>query len=75
MKASLEFIFRFGDLARIKVGERSGQIGEVIALLWLEPEPAYVLELRDGKSVTLAEQELESTGSSTGRKLTLVKAK
>ena len=62
--------YRFSDLVRIKSGEYSGQTAEVIALISLEPEPMYGVTLPPNEKFLIPQQgELESTGSSAGRKL------
>jgi hypothetical protein len=64
---------RFSDIVRIIVGEYSGQTGEVISLISVEPEPIYVVELPgNGKSVVLNQSGLEPTGSTVGRTLKLM---
>ena len=60
----------FSDLVRIKAGEYYGQTAEVIALISLEPEPMFGVTLPPNeKFLILPQSELESTGSSAGRKL------
>jgi hypothetical protein len=64
--------YRFSDLVRIKSGEHAGQTAEVIALLSLEPEPTYGLTLPPNeKFIVVPQSELEPTGSSAGRTLSL----
>ena len=66
--------YRFSDLVRIKSGEYFGQTAEVIALMSIEPEPVYGVVLTpDEKFVVLSQQDLDSTGSTRGRTLTLHK--
>lgn len=66
--------FRFGDLVIIKSGEHSGETAEVIALIFVEPEPVYVVVLPPNeKSVVLPQQGLEATGSNAGTTLRLHK--
>lgn len=69
----LNVAFQFGDVVRLKAGDRRGETGEVIALFKLEPVPTYLVELPDGKSVVAPESELESTGVNSGRILILRK--
>jgi len=64
--------YRFSESVRIKSGEYSGQVAEVIALISVEPEPIYVVVLPPKeKSVVLPQSELEATGSAGGRTLEL----
>jgi len=64
--------YQFSDLVRIKSGEHTGQTAEVIALLALEPEPVYGVTLPPNeKFVVVLQGELEPTGSSAGRTLSL----
>ena len=64
---------KFSDLVRIKSGEYSGQTGEVIALITIEPMPTYVIVLPPKEqSVVLPQSELEATESDAGRTLYLV---
>ena len=63
--------FHFSDLVRIRSGEYSGEVGEVISLHSIEPEVVYGLVLPPNeKFVMLPEHELDPTGSSAGRTLT-----
>ena len=64
-------MFRFSDLVRINSGDYSGQTGEVIALLTIEPVPVYMIEFPNGKSVISSQNDLESAGASAGRTLDL----
>jgi hypothetical protein len=67
--------YRFSDLVRIGTGEYTGQTAEVIALLALEPEPVYGVTLPPNeKFVVVPQGQLESTGSSAGRTLSLRKS-
>jgi hypothetical protein len=62
--------YRFSDQVRIKSGEHSGEIAEVIALISVEPEPVYVVVLPPNEeSVLLPQQALEATGRNAGRTL------
>ncbi len=70
---SLKVAFRFGDVVRLKAGDRQGETGEVIALFKLEPVPTYMVELPDGTSEVALEPELENTGVNSGRILILHK--
>ena len=69
----LNVAYRFGDVVRLKAGDRQGETGIVIALFKLEPVPTYMVELPDGKSQVAPEPELESTGANSGRILILHK--
>ena len=69
----LNVAYRFGDVVRLKSGDRQGETGEIIALFGLEPVPTYIVELPDGKSQVASEPELESTGANSGRLLILHK--
>jgi hypothetical protein len=52
--------FRFRDAVRVKYGEHAREVGNVVALLSVEPIPTYVVELSlSGKSLTLAQSQLE----------------
>ena len=52
--------FRLNDSVDVVRGKHSGQSGAVIALLELEPEPVYLVELSDGSDVKLEESALEA---------------
>lgn len=66
--------FRFGDIVRLKKAEFSDELFVVIALVSLSPTPMFgVTRLPDEKYVTALQEELESTGRSTGRKLIIKK--
>jgi len=66
--------FRFGDIVRLKKAEFSDELFVVIALVSLSPTPMFgVTRLPDEKYVTALQEELESTGRSTGRKLVIKK--
>jgi len=66
--------FRFGDIVRLKNSEFGDQEFVVIALVSLSPKPMFgVTRLPDEKYVTATQEELESTGKSTGRKLVIKK--
>ncbi|MFY9621729.1 MAG: hypothetical protein WAQ99_18085 [Pyrinomonadaceae bacterium] len=65
-----DIAYRFSDLVQIKSGEYSGQTGEIIALISVQPEPVYgVILPPNEKFVIVPEQELVPTGSNAGRKL------
>ena len=59
--------YRFGDIVLLTAGERTEQSGVVVALLSTTPEPTYVVEFSDRRSVVAPQGELQSTGSSSGR--------
>jgi len=64
--------YRFSDLVRIRAGDYEGQTAEVIALLSIDPEPKYGVILPPNEQfLMLSQQELEFTGRSTGRTLSL----
>ena len=66
--------YRFSDLVRLRSEEYSGQTAEVIALLGLEPEPVYGVTLPPNeKFVVVPQGELEPSGLSAGRTLSLRK--
>lgn len=51
--------YRFGDVVRLKFGERAGESGRVVALLAVEPAPDYIIELPDGTSAEAAQPDIE----------------
>jgi hypothetical protein len=52
--------FRFRDAVRVKSGEHAGEDATVVALLAVEPNPVYVVELSlSGKNLTLPQPDLE----------------
>ncbi len=51
--------YGFGNEVRVKSGGRAGEVGRVVALLAVEPQPEYVVEYPDGRSITAAESDLE----------------
>jgi hypothetical protein len=65
--------FRFGDIVRLKKAEFSDELFVVIALVSLSPTPMFGVTSPDEKYVTALQEELESTGRSTGRKLIIKK--
>ena len=66
--------YRYGESVRIKMGEYVGQTGEVIALFAIDPQPKYGVVLPPNeKFVWIVQSDLESTGVSSGRTLTLMK--
>ena len=66
--------YRFSDIVRIKSGEYLGQPAEVITLLSIDPEPTYGVVLPpDEKFVVFPQHDLESAGTTAGRKLILHK--
>jgi len=65
--------FSFGDIVRVKSGESVGKGGRIVALIVLEPQPTYVIELPDGYSVVAIESDIELIEGNTGAKLTLVR--
>ena len=66
--------YRYGDTVRIKTGNHAGATGEVIALYSIEPEAKYGIALPPNeKFVWVLQQDLEGTGSNSGKTLTLIK--
>ena len=62
--------YRFSDIVRIKSGEYLGQPAEVITLLSIDPEPAFGVVQ---PFVLFPQHDLESAGTTAGRKLILHK--
>ena len=58
----------YGDLVEVIVAKKT-QVGVIIALPCLEPEPVFVIELRNGKSIPAKQSELPPALGNTGRKL------
>lgn len=52
--------FMLNDSVRLIAGSGAGERGATIALLQLEPEPAYIVELGSGEDVTVAQSNLRS---------------
>src|SRR6266478_946247 len=66
--------YHYGDIVRIKVGEHADETAEVIALLAIDPQPTYGIVLTPNEQfVSISQDNLESTGHSSGGMLTLVK--
>ena len=66
--------FRFGDIVRLKNSEFGDQEFVVIALMALSPQPKFgVTRVTDEKFVMAKQEDLESTGKSTARKLVIKK--
>jgi hypothetical protein len=66
--------YRYGDIVRVRTGERAGETGEIIALHSIHPEPNYGIVLPPNeKFVWMLQHDLESAGSNSGRTLTLIK--
>ena len=49
-----------GNKVRLKTGERAGEVGRVVALLAIEPQPDYIIEYHDGRSKRAVESDIES---------------
>ena len=66
--------FRYGDIVRVRKAACSDELFVVIALVSLDPQPMFgVTRLPDEKYVTALQEELESTGRSSGRRLVIKK--
>jgi len=61
--------YRFGDLVEVEKGKSKGAAGEIIALVAIDPEPIYLIELPTGKSVSAAQSELKEPRGNSGRTL------
>jgi hypothetical protein len=51
--------YRFDNKVRLKTGERAGEVGRIVALLAIEPQPDYVIEYPDGRSKRAVESDIE----------------
>jgi hypothetical protein len=51
--------YSFGNKVRLKAGERAGEVGRIVALLAVEPQPDYVIEYPDGRSERAEESDIE----------------
>jgi hypothetical protein len=51
--------YRFGHAVRLKTGERAGEVGRIVALLAVEPQPYYVIEFPDGRSENAVQSDIE----------------
>jgi len=60
VKKKLNVKFAFDDLVELLHGDKAGKTGNVVALLALEPEPQYVIELPDGTSTNAPESSLKA---------------
>lgn len=52
--------YRFDNKVRMKTGERAGEVGRVVGLLAIKPQPDYVIEYPDGRSKRALESDIES---------------
>jgi hypothetical protein len=52
--------FRHNDAVRIIQGAHAGAVGAIVALLSLEPEPLFVIELTSGRDVEALQSEVVS---------------
>ena len=60
VKGSLtDVAYSFGNKVRLKTGERAGEVGKIVALLTVEPQPDYVIEYADGRSKRAVESDIE----------------
>lgn len=57
--------FLLDDSVEITSGLHRGAIGSVIAIRAMDPEPVYVVKLKDGPDVILAQSEIVGTGSAS----------
>jgi hypothetical protein len=64
---------RYGDIVRISTGEHAGETALVIALFSIDPPKYGVTLTSNEKFLWLSDDDLESTGVSSGRRLTLRK--
>ena len=55
--------FRLNDSVRVLTGQHAGQIGAVVSLLALEPEPRYTVETSSGRDVAVLEHELQTNAA------------
>ena len=60
VEKKLNVKFAFDDLVMLLSGDRVGEIGHVVALWTLEPEPQYVIELPDGTSENAIQSSLRA---------------
>ena len=56
----LKVKFEFDDFVEVLSGERAGEVGRVVSLLTLEPEPGYVVELPDETNENVSETSLKT---------------
>jgi hypothetical protein len=60
IKGSLPQVsYTFGDQVRMRSGERTGEVGRIVALLAIDPAPDYVIEFSDGTSENATQPEIE----------------
>ena len=57
--ALLDVTYKFGDEVRLKIGERAGEVGRIVALWTIEPAPSYIIEFPDGTSESAIQSEVE----------------
>ena len=51
--------YKFGDEVRLKIGDRAGEVGRIVALWTIEPVPNYTIEFPDGTSENVIQPEVE----------------
>ena len=62
--------FRFGDVVRVNKDEHRDELYEVIALVSVTPQPQFIVtRVPDEHSLSVLQEDLESVGENTGRKL------
>lgn len=62
--------FRFGDVVRVNKDELRDELYEVVALVSVTPKPLFIVtRVTDERSLTVLQEDLESVGENTGRKL------
>ena len=54
----LDVKYSFDDFVEILNGERAGEVGRIVSLWMLSPEPTYMIEFADGTGVSVAEKSL-----------------
>jgi len=54
--------FGHNDCVRVLGGQYAGQVGSLITLVSLQPEPAFVVELESGGDVVVAQSNLKAFG-------------
>ena len=51
--------YRPGNKVRLKTGERAGEVGRIVSLLTIVPQPDYIIEYPDGRSKRAVESDIE----------------
>ena len=51
--------YKFGDEVRLKSGERAGEVGRIVALWAIDPDPNYIIEFPDGTSESASQAAVE----------------